>query len=131
MVSELRKQGRCNPRVAAWFARVSPEEIFFSVLTLGEIRRGIESIRRRDVRSAEALEAWLDELATTYADRILAVDQSVAEEWGRLNVPNRRSVIDALLAATAKVHDLTLVTRNLRDIKGTGVSWFDPFGAGA
>jgi predicted nucleic acid-binding protein len=94
---------------------------------MGEVRKGIENLRRRDVPGAEALEVWLNELITTYADRVLPVDQSIAEQWGRLNVPDPLPVIDGLLAATAKVHGLTLVTRNLRDIKRTGVPCIDPF----
>jgi predicted nucleic acid-binding protein len=128
VVSELRKGERCDPGVAAWFERVSPEEIFFSVLTIGEIRQGVEKLRLRDTLAAEVLEMWLAELITTYADRILSIDQSVAEQWGHFNVPDRKAVVDCLLAATAKVHDLTLVTRNLKDVERTGVRCIDPFG---
>ena len=127
MVSELRKGVRCHPGVAAWFEQVSPEEVFFSVLTVGEIRQGVEKLRRRDNVAAEGLEMWLSELVTIHADRILPIDQSIAEQWGRFNVPDRKAVIDCLLAATAKVHDLTLVTRNLKDVERTGVRCIDPF----
>jgi len=127
VVSELRKRLRCDPGVAAWFARVPAEEIFLSVLTIGEIRRGVENIRRRDISAAEVLEAWLDDLVTTYANRFLSVDQSIAERWGHLSVPDPVPIIDGLLAATALVYGLTLVSRNLKDIKRTGVRCIDPF----
>jgi predicted nucleic acid-binding protein len=127
VVSELRKRERCNPGVAAWFARVSTDEVFFSVLTVGEIRKGVENIRRRDNTAAEVLEAWLDDLVTTYTDRLLSIDRSIAERWGHLNAPDPVPVIDGLLAATAIVHGLTLVTRNLKDIERTGVRCMNPF----
>jgi toxin FitB len=129
VVSELRKGVRCNPAVAAWFEQLSPEEVFVSVLTVGEIRQGVEKLRRRDTVAAEGLETWLTELVTIHAERILPIDQSIAEQWGRFNVPDRKAVIDCLLAATAKVHDLTLVTRNLKDVERTGVRCIDPFGS--
>ncbi|HEX3554602.1 MAG TPA: type II toxin-antitoxin system VapC family toxin [Thermoanaerobaculia bacterium] len=127
VVSELRKGRRCDPGVAAWFAEISSEELFLSVLTLGEIRKGIESIRRRDQASAEVLERWLHELAATYADRILPVDQAIADQWGRFNVPDPLSMLDSLLAATASLHGMTLVTRNLKDVERTGVDCLNPF----
>ncbi|HVT60122.1 MAG TPA: type II toxin-antitoxin system VapC family toxin [Thermoanaerobaculia bacterium] len=127
VVSELRKNRRCNPGVAAWFAGVSSEEIYLSVLTVGELRKGIESIRRRDEAAAKALEAWLQELVFAYSDRFLPVDQVIAEQWGRFSVPDPLPVFDALLAATAKVHGLTLVTRNLKHVERTGVDCMSPF----
>ena len=127
VVSELRKGSRCDPGVASWFAKVSSEEIYLSALTVGEIRKGIESIRRRDATSAEALDAWLYELMESYADRIFPVDEVIAEQWGRFNVPDPLPVLDSLLAATASVHGLTLVTRNLKDVERTGVVCLNPF----
>lgn len=128
VLSELRKGGRCDPNVARWFAGIPPEEVFLSVLVVGEIRAGIERIRkRRDLRSARALEAWLRDVVDEHSDRILPVDQSVAEEWGRMSVPDPVSVIDDLMAATARVHGLTLATRNVKDVKRTGVPCVDPF----
>ena len=127
VISELRKGRRCDPGVAAWFARVASEEIYLSALTLGEIRKGIESIRRRDGAAAQALEAWFQRLVATYSDRFLPVDLAVAEQWGRFNAPQPLPVLDSLLAATAQVHGLTLVTRNVKDVERTGVPCLNPF----
>lgn len=127
VISELRKGGRCNPGVAAWFAGVPPEDIYLSVLTLGEIRKGIENIRRRDPSAAEALEDWLHELEGSLADNLLLVDQAIAEQWGRFNVPDPLPMLDSLLAATASVHGMTLITRNLKDVERTGVECLNPF----
>lgn len=127
VVSELRKGQRCDPGVASWFANTSSGDIFLSALTVGEIRKGIESIRRRDEPAASALEAWLGELLATHSDRILAVDAVIAEQWGRFNVPDPLPVLDSLLAATASVHGLTLVTRNVKDVERTGVECLNPF----
>jgi len=127
VISELRKGKRAAPNVAAWFADLADEEIFLSVLTIGEIRRGIESVRRRDSNSAAALDRWLASLSEAHAERILSVDQAIVEEWGRMNVPDPLPVVDGLLAATARVLDLTLATRNVSDVEGTGVDLLDPF----
>lgn len=126
ILSELRKGGRANQGVRAWFADARQEDLFTSVLVLGEVRRGIESIRRRDVPSALALEQWLLRLTTNFSDRVLPVDVRVADLWGSLNVPDPIPTVDGLLAATALVHDLVLVTRNLRDVEGTGARLLDP-----
>jgi toxin FitB len=131
VISELRKGDRADPKVASWFDGLADEEIFLSALTLGEIRRGIESIRRRDAGSAAALESWLGRVADQHRDRILPVDRSIAEEWGRMNVPDPLPVVDGLLAATAKVLGLTLATRNTADVERTGVSRVNPFAASA
>ncbi|HTG36775.1 MAG TPA: type II toxin-antitoxin system VapC family toxin [Thermoanaerobaculia bacterium] len=127
VISELRKGRRCNPGVASWFAEVASEEIYLSALTLGEIRKGIENIRRRDEPAAEALEDWFQELEASHSDHILPVDQTIAEQWGRFNVPASLPVIDSLLAATASIHGLILVTRNLKDVERTGVDCLNPF----
>ena len=129
VVSELRKGDRAHPGIRAWFADAQEGELFTSVLVLGEIRRGIESIRRRDAPSALALEQWLDRLASDFADRVLPVDAQVADRWGSLNVPDPIPTVDGLLAATALVHDLVLVTRNVRDVERTGVRLLDPTAA--
>jgi predicted nucleic acid-binding protein len=128
VLSELRKGERADPSVSPWFAALADEEIYLSVLTIGEIRRSVESVRRRDPDSAAALDSWLARLSEAHRDRILPLDRAIAEEWGRLNVPDPLPVVDGLLAATAKVVGLTLVTRNVTDVAGTGVGLFDPFG---
>lgn len=127
VLSELRKGVRTDPGVRTWFAAARDEELFTSVLVLGEIRRGIESLRRRDSTSALILEQWLLRLGERFADRILPVDISVADHWGALNVPDPVPTVDGLLAATALVHDLTLVTRNLRHVERTGARLHNPF----
>jgi len=127
VVSELRKGSQMNPHVRSWFASVSDEEIHLSVLVLGELRSGIERVRGRDPRQAQALERWLLRLARDHAARILPVDERVAEEWGRLSAERPGSPVDLLMAATAKAHDAVLVTRNVRDVAWTGVAWHNPF----
>jgi predicted nucleic acid-binding protein len=127
VISELRKREKADPAVQAWFASVADEEIFLSVLTVGEIRQGVERIRRRDPTAATALDRWLDRVVDMHRDRLVPVDRLVAEEWGRMNVPDPLPVIDGLLAATAKVTGLTLATRNVADVERTGVDLFNPF----
>jgi toxin FitB len=126
ILSELRKGERANAGVRAWYSTALPGELYTSVLVLGEVRRGIESIRRRDAASATALETWLARLAGGFADRILPVDEAVADRWGALNVPDPIPTVHGLLAATALVHDLVLVTRNVRDVATTGARVLDP-----
>jgi predicted nucleic acid-binding protein len=127
VLSEFRKGPRADKGVQDWFAHANDEELFVSVLTLGEIRRGIENIRRRDPVSAQQLQFWLAELQNNLADRILPITPMIADRWGCLGVPNPIPVIDGLLAATALEHGLTLVTRNVNDVKQTGVAWLNPF----
>jgi toxin FitB len=127
VISELRKGKRADPNVTSWFADLDDEEIFLSVLTIGEIRRGIEGVRRRDPDSAAVLDRWLALLSEAHGDRILPVNRAIAEEWGRMNVPDPLPVVDGLLAATARVLGLTLATRNVPDVKDTGIELLDPF----
>lgn len=115
--------------MASWFEGVSSGEVYLSALTVGEIRKGIENLRRRDESKAEALDTWLQELLEVYSDRILPINESIADQWGRFNVPDSLPVLDSLLAATASVHGLTLVTRNLKDVRRTGVDCLNPFNA--
>lgn len=129
VVSELRKGTRANEGVRRWFADVAEDDLFLSVLVAGELRQGVERLRRRDLDSAERLDRWLLDLLDGYADRILPVNQRVADLWGRLNVPDPLPAVDGLLAATALVHDLTLVTRNTRDVERSGARLLDPFTA--
>ena len=127
VLSELRKGARADANVQRWFARVDENSIFLSVLVTGEIRRGIEAIRKRDPRAATALERWLDNLMQAHSDRVLPVDAATADEWSKLDARGRLPVVDGLLAATARVHDLTLVTRNVKDVVRSGVDLLDPF----
>ena len=128
VVSEVRKGRRSDPNVSNWYAGADQSALFISALTVGEIRRGIELARRRgDVRQAETLEAWLRTVVERFSGRILSVDADVADTWGRISVLRPVPVVDALLAATASVHDMTLVTRNVSDIEGLGIHVLDPF----
>lgn len=127
IISELRKGDRCDAAVAAWWAGVAEDDLWLSALVVGEIRKGVELARRRDPRKAEVLESWLSDVLSGFGDRILPVDATVAEEWGRMNAIRPVPVIDALLAATAKANDLTLVTRNEADVAGLGVEVLNPF----
>src|SRR5450759_4647234 len=126
VVSELRKRDP-DPHVLAWYGKVTSAQIFVSVLTIGEIRLGIERLRRKDSAQADVLEQWLRGLQGAYGDHIIDVDTEVAEEWGRLNVPDPLPVIDGLLAASAKTRGWTLVTRNTADVAHAGVLLLNPF----
>jgi predicted nucleic acid-binding protein len=127
VVSELRKGARADGTLLEWIAPVEDAALFLSVLVVGELRQGVERLRLRDAPQAERLDRWLLALTNDYTDRILPVDLRVAELWGRMNVPNPISAVDGLLAATAIVHDLTLVTRNVKHVKRTGVRLHNPF----
>ena len=108
VISEFRKTRRANPNVLRWIEATLPSEHYTSVLVIGEIRHGIELMRRRDAPQAQAMEQWMHGMIAKYSGRILPVDQRIADAWGHLGVPD----IDGLLAATALVHDLTLVSRD-------------------
>lgn len=126
VVSELRKRDP-DLHLLTWYAAISSADLFLSVLTIGEIRLGIERLRRKDSTQAGRLEDWLQGLHAVYRDHIIDVDNAVAQEWGRLNVPDPVPVIDGLLAASAKVRGWTLVTRNTADLARTGVTLHNPF----
>jgi predicted nucleic acid-binding protein len=127
IIAEVRKGSRCHPQVARWWAGVTDDELFLSVLVLGEIRKGIELVRPHDSAKALALEQWLGSVIAAFVGRILPVDQAVADEWGRMNAPRSRPTIDSFLAATAKVYDLTLATRNVADVQNAGARVLNPF----
>ena len=127
MLSELRKQQRCYPNVVGWLESVEPDELFLSVLSCGEIRKGIELVRRRDPASARALDRWLAGLETHYADRILPVTAAIADRWGRISPDQPLPVTDGLLAATGLEHKLTIVTRNTGDFARSGVATLNQF----
>jgi toxin FitB len=127
VVSELRKRERTHPHVRRWWRATPPEQVYLSVLVLGELRAGIERVRPRDQAQARALESWHASVASSLRGRLLVVDEAITDCWGRLISARPLPPIDALLAATALVHGLTLVTRNTRDVAATGVGLFDPF----
>ena len=126
VVSEIRKKVP-DPGVSAWLVSVPDDELFLSVLVVGEIRQGIERLARPDLVQAEVFELWLSQLVRDYGDRIVPITAPVAEAGGRLNVPDPVPVVDGLMAATALVHGWTLVTRNVDDVASTGVRLLDPF----
>lgn len=127
ILAELRKRERGNPGVLNWYNGIEESEIYISVIVLGEIRRGIELLRRRDQVAAESLEAWLNCLRVSLGDRLLPVTEAITDCWGRLGIPDPIPVADGLLAATALVHDLTLVTRDTRDVERSGARLLNPF----
>ena len=127
VISEVRRASP-NPGVKSWFEQAAGEDLFLSVLTVGEIRQGIERLRPRDPEQADVFERWLALLRRDFQDRLLPVSAAVAEAWGRLNTPSPLPVIDSLLAATASVHGLTFVTRDASNLEKTGVALLDPWG---
>ena len=127
VVSELRKRDRVDPHVRIWFDEHREDEFWLSVLVVAELRRGIELIRRRDEPAASILTAWLESTISAYEDRILPITLGIGRRWALLSVPDPVPVIDGLMAATALEHDLTLVTRNVDDVKRSGVAFVNPF----
>mgnify|MGYP001822647008 CR=1 FL=1 len=130
VISEVRKKARANPGVQAFFNKVSEEKtrLFMSVITVGELRRGVETIRYRgDESQADHLATWLDTLLVEYQDYILDLSQDIAQVWGRLRVPHPENALDKQIAATALIYDLTIVTRNDKDFVKTGVRVMNPF----
>jgi len=126
VVSEIRKQAP-DAGVASWFASVPADRLFLSVLVVGEIRQGIERLASRDIDQAEIFERWLSQMVDGYGDRLIPITDRIAQAWGRLNVPDPVPVVDGLMAATALVYDWTLVTRNVSDVRSTGVRLLNPF----
>ena len=126
VVCELRKR-QPDAHVLAWYGGIASAELFISVLTIGEIRLGIERLRRKDATQADLLEQWLRGLQVTYADHIVDVDTGIADQWGRLNVPDPLPVINSLLAASARTREWTLVTRNTADLARCGIPVVNPF----
>jgi len=126
VLSAMRRRGR-HPAVTAWFRSVVAADLFMSVLTLGEVRKGIEEARGADPAFAQDLETWLQELEREFLERIVPIDQDIAEAWGRMLAVDDRAPVDALLAATALVHGMALVTRNTKDFRARGVPVIDPF----
>jgi hypothetical protein len=129
VVSELRKGARADAGVRAWFDEHATDQLWLSVLVVGELRRGVELLRRRDKRAGKRLGDWLATITNEYGDRIIPITTEVCERWALLNVPDPVPVIDGLLAATALERDLVLVTRNTVDVERTGVALVNPFDA--
>lgn len=129
VLSELRKRDRADTGLQDWFAGVQGEDLAISALVTGEIHLGILRLRRRDPIAADHLAAWLTRLARTYQGRTLPVDAEVTKVWADLNAPRPLPVIDSLQVATAVVHGLTFVTRNVDDLRGVDAPLLNPFKA--
>ncbi len=127
VISELRRGRNADSRVMRWFAAIPPEDIFTSVIVLGELRRGIELVSRRDQRQAEVLAQWYDIVRERLGDRVLAVDEPVMTVWARISAPDVLPAYDGLIAATALLHGLTVATRNTRDYRRSGVQVVNPW----
>lgn len=127
VISELRKGERTNAGVRGWYDQVDAADLFLSTLVLGEIRQGADRCRTRQPDKSKSLLSWLDRVVVAFDGRLLGVDLEVALMWGRISATRTIPVVDGLLAATAIVHDLTLVTRNVKDSKGTGARLLNPF----
>ena len=127
VLSETRKR-QPAPGVVGWITATPPDRLHVSVLTLGEIEQGIARVRARgDRQQASALEGWLRDVEAGFEDRVLPITLRVAAAWGRQQYAQPLPVIDALIAATARVHGLTVVTRNAKDFERTGVQVLNPF----
>lgn len=132
VVSELRKManGKIDPNVRAWFSDVHPSETWISVVTLSEIQTGILNVARKDDAQAQLLKLWFEnKVLPVYQERVLPIDTAVALLAAHLHIPNKRDINDAYIAATAKTHDLTLVTRNIKDFQHAGLKLLNPFQA--
>ena len=130
VVSELRKvgSGKADARVVAWAQSVETASLYLSAISLLELELGVLQVERRDAAQGAMLRAWLDsQVAPAFAGRILAVDAHVARRCARLQVPDPRAQRDALIAATALTHGMTVVTRNTADFDATGVAVLDPW----
>jgi len=126
VVSERRRR-QPDGRVTAFLDQIENEYVCLSVLTIGEIRRGVSQLRRTDKPQADTLDTWIDSIELSFAARILPIDLAAARLWGELSAMRPRAVVDTLIAATAIVRNLTLVTRNTRDVADTGVALANPW----
>ena len=127
IIAEVNKGNKCDPSVAKWYEKIEDASLYLSVLVIGEIRKGIDRVRSNDNAQANAIENWLLAVDRAFGERILPIDRAVANEWGRLNANRPLPVIEGLLAATAKIHRMTLVTRNIADIADLDVHILNPF----
>ena len=128
VVSALRQRQR-NPNLVAWLRAVPESDLFLSVITLGEVERGIVAVTPRDPAFAQRLVVWLDEVLRRFAPRILPIETATARRWGRLAAAHGHAGADLLIAATALEHGLTVATSNTRHFLGTGVPLVDPLAA--
>jgi hypothetical protein len=126
VLSETRKK-KADAGVIAFLQAAEASTLYLSVLTLGELRKGVAKKKREDAEMAKRLADWVDGLEYSFADRILGVDAATARLWGDWSSERPRPVVDTLLAATAVQHGLTLVTRNIRDVRGIAVKLLDPW----
>jgi predicted nucleic acid-binding protein len=125
IVSELRRP-RPHPCLIAWLSGIAPDQLFISAVTLGELQAGVENVKQQDTRRAEIIESWIDSVAASY--NVLPMDGGAFRCWARLMHGKPADLIaDAMIAATAAVHNLTVVTRNMRDFERLGVPALDPF----
>jgi toxin FitB len=129
VISEASKGEQGDRNVAAWYESMESDSLCISALVIGEIRAGVEKLRVRQAERATAFERQLVLVIDLFADRIIGIDRRVAEQWGRLNAPRSRPAVDGLIAATALVHQLVVVTRNVRDFAATGAEILNPFEA--
>lgn len=130
IISEMRKGKKADAGVRAFFEDVvfNTIPIYLSVITVGELRKGIEKIRyRNDVKQADMLEAWLGNILSSYGSHILNFDKESAQVWGYLRAPHHEHILDKQIAAIALTNELTVVTRNLNDFKSSGVKLLNPF----
>jgi predicted nucleic acid-binding protein len=128
VISEARKGAKSNIGVKKFFKETEADVLYLSAQTIGEIRRGLENIRHRgDLPQTRKLEKWLDLVVADFADKILTFDEECAQVWGRLMSPHPEHAIDKQIAAIALIHDLTVVTRNVDNFRGTGVAIKNPF----
>ena len=130
VISESRKRSGANRGVRNFFQQAidAGDRLFISVITVGELRRGVSLIRYRgDDRQADQLEKWLEELLVSYQDHVLDINSDIAQLWGVLRVPHPEHVLDKQIAATAIIHELTVVTRNEKDFVASGVPVLNPF----
>jgi len=130
VISEVRKKQKINKGVDQFFKSIIDDNnaLYISVITIGELRRGIELIRHRgDIKQSNQLEEWLVLILNEYKDNILEIDNDIAQLWGKLRSPHPENALDKQIAATALIHDLTVVTRNDKDFIKTGVKILNPF----
>jgi toxin FitB len=124
VISEARRRSR---PAMVWLQSIRPETLFLSAITVGEIMKGVSMKLRTDPPAAAVLLRWLDDLRVVYASRILPIDADVAGSWGRLMAERSRPVVDTIIAATARVHNKIVVTRNVADFTDAGVAILDPW----